>query len=110
MGGEVLAADITDGMQANTAAGVPVTFSVSGNNVMVENANVVATDSRTANGVVHAIDRVMMPASQKGPSTLPVTGGATQGSTYIVVLAVVLGLLLAGASVTRALAGVVNKD
>ena len=51
-----------------------------------------------------------MPASQKGPSTLPVTGGATQGLTYVVVLAAVLGLLLAGGSVTRALASVAHKD
>lgn len=99
--GKVMAADLSDGLQADTALGVPVTFKVSGSGAMVENANIVATDIETSNGVIHVIDSVILPPSPEAPDGLPETGGAMQGSTFMIVMAV-LGLLLVGAYFTRA--------
>lgn len=99
--GKVMAADLSDGLQADTALGVPVTFKVSESGAMVENANIIATDIETSNGVIHVIDAVILPASPEAPDELPVTGAAANNATFIALLAV-LGLLLMGTFVTRA--------
>lgn len=98
--GKVMAADLSDGLQANTALGAPVTFKISDSGAMVENANIVATDIETSNGVIHVIDAVILPPSDEAPEMLPVTGGASSNATYMVLVAV-LGMLLMGAYVTR---------
>ncbi len=98
--GKVMAADLSDGLQANTALGAPVTFKISDSGAMVENANIVATDIETSNGVIHVIDAVILPPSDEAPEMLPVTGGAASNATYMALIAV-LGLLLVGAYVTR---------
>jgi len=98
--GKVMAADLSDGLQATTALGLPVTFTVSESGAMVENANIIATDIETSNGVIHVIDSVLLPTPAEAPQQLPETGGLAGSSTYAALLAV-LGLLLAGAFVTR---------
>lgn len=98
--GKVMAADLSDGLEADTALGVPVTFKISDSGAMVENANIVATDIETSNGVIHVIDAVLLPPSPEAPEMLPVTGGAASNVTYMALFAV-LGLLFVGAYVTR---------
>ncbi len=98
--GKVMAADLSDGLQANTALGAPVTFKISDSGAMVQNANIIATDIETSNGVIHVIDAVILPPSDEAPEMLPVTGGAAGNATYMALIAV-LGLLLVGAYVTR---------
>ena len=98
--GKVMAADLSDGLQATTALGAPVTFAISDSGAMVENANIVAADVETANGVIHVIDSVILPPAAEAPQQLPETGGAMQNMTFIALFAV-LGLLFAGAFVTR---------
>ncbi|MBF9032839.1 fasciclin domain-containing protein [Rhodobacterales bacterium HKCCE2091] len=58
--GEVMAADLSDGMTAETAQGEAVSFSV-GDSVMVNDATVVSADIAASNGVIHVIDSVILP-------------------------------------------------
>lgn len=60
--GHVLAADVTDGLEAKTLQGGTVKFAVHGDgSVMINDANIVATDIVASNGVIHVIDAVILP-------------------------------------------------
>ena len=60
--GKVMSSDLTDGMTATTVNGQTVTFKLTGGKVMVNDAEVIIADVNTDNGVVHAINAVLMPA------------------------------------------------
>jgi transforming growth factor-beta-induced protein len=60
--GKVMAADVVGLTSADTVAGIPVSISVVDGNVMVDGANVTATDIEASNGVIHVIDAVIIPA------------------------------------------------
>jgi uncharacterized surface protein with fasciclin (FAS1) repeats len=62
--GKVMAADVTDGLEAVTAQGSPVKFMVADGKVMINDANVVATDIEATNGVIHVIDKVILPSTE----------------------------------------------
>jgi uncharacterized surface protein with fasciclin (FAS1) repeats len=64
--GEVMSTDLVAGEVA-TVQGSPITIDLS-NGVMVDDANVVMADIPASNGVIHAIDKVIMPASMMAPS------------------------------------------
>ena len=74
LAGKVPAANVTDCMSAQTVNGNPLSFSVSGT-VMVNGANVTATDVATSNGVIHVIDKVLTPTST--PNDIPRTAQCT---------------------------------
>ncbi len=57
--GKVMAADVKAG-KVKTVEGQELTVTTKGG-VMVDNAKVVATDVAASNGVIHAIDTVLMP-------------------------------------------------
>ena len=59
--GEVMAADVVKLTSATTLEGSNITVMVSDGGVKVDNANVVTTDIKTSNGVIHVIDTVIMP-------------------------------------------------
>lgn len=59
--GKVLAADVVGLDTAATVQGSTVDIEASDAGVTVDGANVVATDIETSNGVIHVIDRVIMP-------------------------------------------------
>jgi uncharacterized surface protein with fasciclin (FAS1) repeats len=59
--GSVGSADIDNGMQATTQQGKAVGFEVSGSSIKVNGANVTAPDIVASNGVIHAIDTVILP-------------------------------------------------
>ena len=59
--GKVMAADVSDGMTAETLRGAEVSFSVSDGMVMINEAEIVATDIEASNGVIHVIDSVILP-------------------------------------------------
>lgn len=61
--GEFLAADVVglDGQDVTTVNGATVKVTVDGGSVMVNDANVVATDVMASNGVIHVIDKVILP-------------------------------------------------
>lgn len=54
-------AHITPG-EATTVQGSPVQLAVEGEAVKVNQATVVAADVQAANGVIHVIDQVILPA------------------------------------------------
>lgn len=62
---KALAADVLklDGQQVATVNGAKVTIDVSGSTVMVQDATVTATDVMASNGVIHVIDKVLLPPS-----------------------------------------------
>ncbi|SHF63542.1 MULTISPECIES: fasciclin domain-containing protein [Litoreibacter] len=60
--GKVMSGDLSDGMTAATVQGGEVTIKTEGG-VMVNDANVTAADIEASNGVIHVIDKVIMPAS-----------------------------------------------
>jgi len=61
--GKVLAADVVGLTSATTAQGSDVSINVDGGTVMVDGANVTATDIEASNGVIHVIDAVILPSA-----------------------------------------------
>jgi len=59
--GKVMAADVVKVDSAKTLEGSSITVTVSEDGVKVDNANVITTDIKTSNGVIHVIDTVIMP-------------------------------------------------
>ncbi|MDQ8188400.1 fasciclin domain-containing protein [Pelagicoccus sp. SDUM812002] len=57
---KVMAKDVAAGM-VDTANGTQLKIAVNGGSVMVQDANVVATDIMASNGIIHVIDKVMIP-------------------------------------------------
>jgi uncharacterized surface protein with fasciclin (FAS1) repeats len=60
--GKVMSSDLTDGMTATTVNGQTITIKLTDGKVMVNDAEVIIADVDTDNGVVHAINAVLMPA------------------------------------------------
>ena len=58
--GKVMSTDLTDDMSAATVNGAEVMIDLD-NGVMVEEATVVSADIETSNGVIHVIDKVILP-------------------------------------------------
>ena len=63
--GTVKAADVVKVKSAKTVQGQEVTVKVEGETVMIDNAKVVKTDIGCSNGVIHVIDTVILPKSDK---------------------------------------------
>ena len=59
--GSVAAADVTDGMVAAMVNGDDATFTVDNGSVMINDANVTSADVLASNGIIHVIDKVLMP-------------------------------------------------
>lgn len=59
--GRVMAADVAGLREAKTVNGDMLAISTHGNAVMVDNANVTATDIMASNGVIHVVDTVLLP-------------------------------------------------
>jgi uncharacterized surface protein with fasciclin (FAS1) repeats len=58
---EVMSGDLSDGQMVDPATGEPLRVSLSGDSVTIGEASVVAADIDTDQGVVHAIDTVLVP-------------------------------------------------
>jgi LPXTG-motif cell wall-anchored protein len=110
--GNVMAADVVglDGQSVATVQGESVTIAVEGNNVRVNNANVVTTDIEASNGVIHVIDAVILPPSVQqalaaqaapAPQALPQTGGSSSPMLPFAALVAGLFLLLGGGALLR---------
>jgi transforming growth factor-beta-induced protein len=59
--GKVMAADVSDGLTAETLRGAEVSFSIMEGMVKINDASIVATDIEASNGVIHVIDSVILP-------------------------------------------------
>ena len=76
--GEVLSGDLTDGMVATAISGDELTVDLT-SGVKINEATVTNPDVATSNGVIHVIDKVLMPPAV-GPLDIPATAayGHTQ--------------------------------
>jgi uncharacterized surface protein with fasciclin (FAS1) repeats len=59
--GKLLASDVVKLAAAKTANGKSVSVTVNGSGVLIDSANVIATDIEASNGVIHVIDSVILP-------------------------------------------------
>lgn len=62
--GRVTAAQVVNITSAKAVSGDSLTIKVNGGAVMIDNARVVKTDIAAANGVIHVVDTVLLPARQ----------------------------------------------
>ena len=62
--GKVMAAAVEDGMEAATVQGSPVKFMVADGKVMINEATVITADVEATNGVIHVIDKVLLPPTE----------------------------------------------
>ncbi len=59
--GSVPAADVSDGLIADSALGTSLFFKVDMGKVYINEAQIVVTDIKTTNGIIHVIDTVILP-------------------------------------------------
>jgi transforming growth factor-beta-induced protein len=62
LSGKVMSTDLVDGMMAATVNGNDITVDLS-EGVMINNSSVISADIEATNGVVHVIDRILVPAN-----------------------------------------------
>ncbi len=60
--GKVLSTDLTDGMKAKTVNGAEITIHLKDGKVLINDAEVVVADVIADNGVIHVINKVIMPS------------------------------------------------
>ena len=60
--GKVTSKEVTGLKSASTVEGRDVAISVMGGNVKINNATVIKADVMTSNGVIHVIDKVLLPS------------------------------------------------
>ena len=63
--GAVYAADVTDGLTVAMVNGDDASFTVTDGTVMIGDATVTAADVMASNGVIHVIDKVLMPPADE---------------------------------------------
>jgi uncharacterized surface protein with fasciclin (FAS1) repeats len=61
--GAVMAKDVVGLNEASTVQGTSITVTTNDSGVMVDGARVVTTDIEASNGVIHVIDKVLLPQS-----------------------------------------------
>lgn len=64
VGAKVMSTDLKNGQKAKTVQGEEITVDLS-NGVKISGANVTAADVKASNGVVHIIDKVILPPSMQ---------------------------------------------
>ena len=89
--GEVLSSALTDGMSVETLNGDNITIGV-GDNVTVNDATVTLADVVSSNGVIHVIDKVLLPPVD-GPGDIPTIASNTGVHDVLVDAIIQAGLL-----------------
>ena len=82
--GKVMSTDLTDGMEASALNQDTLTFSVSSSEVKVNDAVVTLADVESSNGVIHVIDKVLMPPADPVYVDIPATAQSTGVHTALV--------------------------
>ena len=65
--GAVNAADVTDGLTVTMVNGDEASFTVTNGTVLVGDATVTTADVASSNGIIHVIDKVLMPPADQTP-------------------------------------------
>lgn len=60
--GKVMSTDLSDGMKAKTVNGAEITITLKDGRVLINDAEVVVANVETDNGVIHVINKVILPA------------------------------------------------
>lgn len=101
--GILLAKDISDGLEITTLEGKKLKAKVSGGNVTISGASVTTTDIQRLNGVVHIIDKVLIPeglalaaTNIESPDGDGDGGGSSAGAIAGIVIGVFAAVLGAG--------------
>ncbi|MEL6497741.1 MAG: fasciclin domain-containing protein [Planctomycetota bacterium] len=81
--GDVRAAQVVNLDAAGTLNGQRVDIAVNGGTVSIDNAEVVAADVRATNGVIHVIDKVLMPSTDDIIDTAVAAGSFSTLATAI---------------------------
>ncbi len=89
--GAVSSSDVTDGMSAEALNGDDLSFTVSDGTVMVNDATVTSADVMASNGIIHVIDKVLMPPADLGD--IPTVAQGTGIHTSLVAAVVQAELL-----------------
>ena len=59
--GKTMSTDLKDGQEITTVEGGKLKVAIKNGKVMIGNANVTSADIKASNGVIHVIDKVLMP-------------------------------------------------
>lgn len=62
--GKVKSTDLSNGMKAATVNGADVSVTINDMGVMINGAKVIAADIEASNGIVHVIDKVILPPTK----------------------------------------------
>ncbi|WP_338812761.1 fasciclin domain-containing protein [Bernardetia sp. Wsw4-3y2] len=86
--GDRKSSTFTDGATIPTLnSGESLSISVNGNAIMVNDANVTAADTDTKNGVIHTIDKVLVPSDfTLEPETPSIVGIATENPDFSILV------------------------
>jgi transforming growth factor-beta-induced protein len=107
--GKVMASDVVNLTSADTVLGQPVSITVDGDKVMINDAQVIITDIEASNGVIHVIDSVLLPP-QETPAALPATGGENAlDVSFLTLLALGLALVVGGVALSFAPVQIFNR-
>ena len=87
--GKVMAADVVNLSEAETALGEKVSIRVEGGNVFINDAQVIITDIEAANGVIHVIDTVILPPSMTAEAPKDIVDIAVADGRFTTLVAAV---------------------
>jgi len=76
VGGTVKSTGLSNGMKAATVNGAKVTVTIAGKTVKVNDATVSTADVMCSNGVIHIIDKVLMPPTAAATTAAPAPAAA----------------------------------
>ncbi len=63
--GKVMSTDLEDGMTPATVNGATITVSIEGETVMINESTVTTANVEASNGVIHIIDKVLLPPTEE---------------------------------------------
>ena len=94
--GSVASSDITDGLTRSMVNGDNITFSLVDGKVMIGESMVQTADVATSNGVIHVVDKVIMPPEETTGATDDTESSSDDDSSNVVWIALVIILLIGG--------------
>ena len=89
--GAVASSDVTDGLSVEALNGDDLSFTITDDSVMVNDATVTSADVTASNGIIHVIDKVLMPPADLGD--IPTVAQGTGIHTSLVAAVVQAELL-----------------